>query len=94
MNKLAVTTFNDGTRDMVVSWDLIPSTKAIAGTTDVVLATAPDDFFQNFLDYHLVGVVLTKLVAPIGATQNRPITNTNYPFAVIRANSMDIFGNL
>ena len=94
MNKVAVTTHNDGVHDMVTCWDLIPDSTSITNTTEIALANVPQDFYLNFLDYYVVGNTLNKLSIPTNLTMNRPITDTNYPFAAVRANSFNIFESL
>ena len=94
MNKIAIKTVNNGTLDMVSEWDLIPEDKSIPSTTEIAVTDIPNDFYYNFLDYYIDGSNLNKLSTPVGATMNRPVTDFNYPFAAVRANSFNIFRSL
>ncbi len=97
MFKLLVYYTNDGSEDMVTSWEIISTdhSPGLADTEEFALDTVPQDFFTNFLDYYVSGGgALTKLGVPVGNTWNRPVDNNNFPFSIFRANSMDIFGSL
>ena len=97
MFKLLVYYTNDGTENMITSWEIIHNdlNPGLVDTAEYALNTVPQDFFINYRDYYVNnGGSLVKLGTPIGNTWSRPVDNNNYPFSIFRANSMDIFASL